>query len=203
MLAKQVSGDPGQERILEKITKQTFRASEIVNSLLSFSRTASNDFAPVSLTEALEETLSLAAPQLRKSSVRVETDFDARLPAVRGAANKLQQVFLNLILNARDAMPGGGVLRVEAKKIANGPGGPSVQIVVSDTGVGIPQEKLGKIFDPFFTTKAATGGTGLGLAVSYGIIQEHGGSLSAENSPSGKGARFTIELPVVSKPIHA
>lgn len=199
MLAKQVSGDPGQERILEKITKQTFRASEIVNSLLSFSRTASNDFAPVSLTETLEETLSLAAPQLRKASVRVETEFDPGLPTVRGAGNKLQQVFLNLILNARDAMPGGGVLRVEARKS----GGASVEIVVSDTGVGIPQEKLGKIFDPFFTTKAASGGTGLGLAVSYGIIQEHGGSLSAENSPSGKGARFTIELPVVSKPIHA
>jgi hypothetical protein len=199
MLAKQVSGDPGQERILEKITKQTFRASEIVNSLLSFSRTASNDFAPVSLTETLEETISLAAPQLRKASVRVETEFEPGLPAVRGAGNKLQQVFLNLILNARDAMPGGGVLRVEARKTD----GANVQIVVADTGVGIPQEKLGKIFDPFFTTKAASGGTGLGLAVSYGIIQEHGGSLSAENSPSGKGARFTIELPVVSKPIHA
>jgi signal transduction histidine kinase len=199
MLAKQVSGDPGQERILEKITKQTFRASEIVNSLLSFSRTASNDFAPVSLTETLEEALSLAAPQLRKASVRVETEFEPGLPAVRGAGNKLQQVFLNLILNARDAMPGGGVLRVEAKKTD----GANVQIVVADTGVGIPQEKLGKIFDPLFTTKAASGGTGLGLAVSYGIIQEHLGSLSGENSPSGKGARFTIELPVVSKPIHA
>jgi two-component system NtrC family sensor kinase len=203
MLAKQVSGDPGHERILEKITKQTFRASEIVNSLLSFSRTASNDFAPVSLTETLEETLSLTAPQLRKAAVRVETDFEPGLPEVRGASNKLQQVFLNLILNARDAMPEGGVLRVEAKRTSNGSDGPNVLIVVSDTGVGIPQEKLGKIFDPFFTTKAATGGTGLGLAVSYGIIQEHGGTLSAENSPSGRGARFTIELPVVSKPIHA
>lgn len=201
MLAKQVSGDPGQERILEKITSQTFRASEIVNSLLSFSRTSSNDFGPVALEATLEETLSLAAPQLRKASVRVETDFELGLPAVRGAGNKLQQVFLNLVLNARDAMPEGGVLRVEARRAAQDAS--SVRIVVTDTGVGIPQEKLGKIFDPFFTTKAAVGGTGLGLAVSYGIIQEHGGSLSAENSPSGKGARFTIELPVASKPIHA
>lgn len=202
MMAKQVAGDSVQERILDKITTQTFRASEIVNSLLSFSRTSSNEFGPVALDEALEETLSLAAPQLRKASVQVETAFEPGLPAVRGAGNRLQQVFLNLILNARDAMPEGGVLRVEVGRSAGSPN-ESVRIVVSDTGVGIPQEKLGKIFDPFFTTKAAAGGTGLGLAVSYGIIQEHGGSLSAENHPSGKGARFTIELPVVPKPIHA
>lgn len=202
MMAKQVAGDPGQERILEKITNQTFRASEIVNSLLSFSRTSSNEFGPVALDAALEETLALAAPQLRKASVEVETSFAEDLPTVRGAGNKLQQVFLNLVLNARDAMPEGGVLRVAVERAASAPDD-SVRIVVSDTGVGIPVEKIGKIFDPFFTTKAAAGGTGLGLAVSYGIIQEHGGSLSAENSPSGRGARFTIELPVVPKPIHA
>jgi PAS domain S-box-containing protein len=202
MLAKQVEGDPNKAKALEKITAQTFRASEIVNSLLSFSRTAANELAPVQIDKALNETLGLVEPQLRKANVTVEMDFEADLPEVRGVAGKLQQVFLNLVLNARDAMPDGGRISIRARHIENDGGNDVVRVEISDTGVGIPREKLARIFDPFFTTKGPKRGTGLGLSVSYGIIKEHAGSLTAESLP-GQGATFTIELPAVRKPIHA
>ena len=202
MLAKRSEGDQAQQKILEKITKQTFRASEIVNSLLSFSRTGSNEFSQVAMNATIEETLSLVEPQLRKAGVRVVARLDHELPAVKGVANRLQQVLLNLFLNARDAMPRGGALEVTSSAAVDAAGAPIVRITVSDSGPGIPRDKLGKIFDPFFTTKSAKGGTGLGLAVSYGIIQEHHGALRAE-SVVGRGARFTIELPAVMTSIHA
>ena len=202
MLAKQVEGDPSKAKALEKITAQTFRASEIVNSLLNFSRTAANELSPVQIDKALAETLSLVEPQLRKANVRVVTDFEQDLPEVRGVAGKLQQVFLNLVLNARDAMPDGGLLSVRAKRAESADGEEVVRIDVSDDGVGIPREKLARIFDPFFTTKGPKRGTGLGLSVSYGIIKEHAGSLTADSVP-GQGATFTIELPAIRKPIHA
>jgi hypothetical protein len=202
MLAKQVQDDPAKAKALEKITAQTFRASEIVNSLLSFSRTAANELAPVDIDKALVETLGLVEPQLRKAGVEVETDFEPDLPEVRGVSGKLQQVFLNLVLNARDAMPEGGRLSIRARRAENAEGEEVVRIEVADSGVGIPREKLTRIFDPFFTTKGPKRGTGLGLSVSYGIIKEHAGSLTADSVP-GQGATFTIELPAVRKPIHA
>ncbi|MBI1354364.1 MAG: PAS domain-containing protein [Acidobacteria bacterium] len=203
MLAKRVGEDPAQVKALEKITQQTFRASEIVNSLLNFSRTASHDFAPVDLNEALVETLSLVEPQLRKARVEVVTDLDGGLPEVRGVAGRLQQVCLNLFLNARDAMPDGGVLRVTTRLERDGDGdGERIRVEVADTGVGIPREQLSRIFDPFYTTKGPKRGTGLGLSISYGIIEEHNGQLSA-HSAQGEGTTFVIELPVVRQPVHA
>ena len=202
MLAKQVEGDPSKAKALEKITSQTFRASEIVNSLLSFSRTTADEMTPLQVDKTLTDTLGLVEPQLRKAQVEVETDFEDGLPEVRGVSGKLQQVFLNIVLNARDAMPEGGKLTVRARRAENADGEDVVRIEIADTGAGIPREKLARIFDPFFTTKAPKRGTGLGLSVSYGIIKEHGGSLSAD-STLGEGAAFTIELPAVRKPIHA
>jgi PAS domain S-box-containing protein len=201
MLAKQVESDPAKTKALEKITAQTFRASEIVNSLLSFSRTAANELAPVQLDKTLVETLSLVEPQLRKAHITVETDFGPDLPEVRGVAGKLQQVFLNLVLNARDAMPEGGRLSIRARRAEGADGQEAARIEIADTGVGIPRERLARIFDPFFTTKGPKRGTGLGLSVSYGIIKEHAGSLTVDSVP-GQGATFTIELPAVRKPIH-
>lgn len=197
MLAKQVQGDPARERTLEKITQQTFRASEIVNSLLNFSRTASNDFSDVDVNDTIRETLALIEPQLKKARVTLDVHLSGDAPAIRGVRNKLQQVLLNLFLNARDAMPGGGVLTIETEGR-----GESASIRVSDTGVGIDRHELSRIFDPFYTTKGGSGGTGLGLAVSYGIINEHGGTLRAA-SPDGQGTTFYIELPLSVKPIHA
>src|ERR1051326_5162085 len=202
MLAKQVAEDWQKSLILEKIAKQTFRASEIVNSLLNFSRTSTTNFGNVSVNRVIQETLSLLEHQLQKSGIEVRTDIDPDLPAVHGNAGKLQQVFLNLFLNARDAMGGGG--RLEVRSYADAAG---AKVEVSDTGHGIAPENLHRIYDPFFTTKGAKKGTGLGLSVTYGIIQEHGGSIEVFNRRDG-GATFRVELPLAvpgsaRKPVNA
>jgi PAS domain S-box-containing protein len=190
MLAKQVSEDSQKSLILEKIAKQTFRASEIVNSLLNFSRTSTTSFGAVNVNKVVQETLSLLEHQLTKSGIQIKTNMDPDMPPVQGNAGKLQQVFLNLILNARDAMSAGGT--IELRSWADGLG---ARIEVSDTGHGIAPENLHRIYDPFFTTKAARKGTGLGLSVTYGIIQEHGGSIEVFNRRDG-GATFRVELPL-------
>jgi hypothetical protein len=190
MLAKQVSDDSQKSLILDKIAKQTFRASEIVNSLLNFSRTSTTSLGDVSLNRVIQETLSLLEHQLQKSGIQVKTDLDPGLPPVHGNAGQLQQVFLNLFLNARDAMQAGGTLEVRTW-----PEGSGARAEVADTGHGIAPENLHRIYDPFFTTKAVRKGTGLGLSVTYGIIQEHGGSIEVFNRPGG-GATFRIELPL-------
>ena len=196
MLAKQLpSGDPRQQ-LIEKIVKQTFRASEIVNNLLNFSRTGAAEFTDVDLNGVLEETLSLVAHPLKTSRVQVMRNLQQELPAVLGSNNRLQQVFLNLFLNARDAMPSGGVLEVRTASY-NG----SVEIEVTDTGAGIPREDLHRIFDPFFTTKSSGRGTGLGLSVSYGIIKEHAGKIDVRSTP-GRGTSFRLEFPVARKAVH-
>ena len=194
MLAKQITGDDPKARLLEKIAKQTFRASEIVNSLLSFSRTSKTEFEEVDLNRVIRETLNLIEHQLEKSGVRAEFEPCAHAAVIRGNSGKMQQVFLNLFLNARDAMGPGGVLRVSC-----GASGGHARIEVADTGKGIQPEDLPRIFDPFFTTKGAKKGTGLGLSVTYGIVREHGGSIEAESAP-GEGARFTLTFPLL-KPV--
>jgi two-component system NtrC family sensor kinase len=196
MLGKQMpDGDPRQA-IIEKIVKQTFRASEIVNNLLNFSRTSATEVVDIDVNRVVEETLSLVAHPLKTSQIQVVRQLGETLPAVRGSANKLQQVFLNLFLNARDAMPGGGMLEVRTMA-HNG----SVEVEIVDTGAGIAREHIHRIFDPFFTTKASGRGTGLGLSVSYGIIKEHSGKIDVR-STVGKGTSFHVELPAVRKAIH-
>jgi len=202
MLAKQVADDPRRSKILDKITTQTFRASEIVNSLLNFSRTATRELTPVDLRKTITDTLSFVEPQLREVRVVTEVQFDPEAGHVLGNTSKLQQVFLNLFLNARDAMAGGGKLTVRTCVVEHPEGEVAAEIVVSDTGAGIDPEHLKRIFDPFFTTKGPKQGTGLGLAVTYGIIQEHSGKITVESQP-GQGASFHVELPLVRKPIHA
>jgi hypothetical protein len=202
MLAKQVQADPGQSKILQKITSQTFRASEIINSLLSFSRTSSREFETIDLNQTLRDTVALLDPQLRGAGVAVETDLDPEAAPVWGNAGKLQQVFLNLVLNARDAMPRGGLLTLRTTAGEAEDGEPLAQLEISDTGSGIAPEHLKRIYDPFFTTKGPKHGTGLGLAVSYGIIQEHSGTMNVE-SEVGRGTTFRIDLPLSRKPLHA
>ena len=123
--------------------------------------------------------------------------MDEALPAIQGNAGKLQQVFLNLFLNARDAMDRGGVLRVKTSA-SNG----SALVDVADNGRGIPPDALTRIYDPFFTTKAARKGTGLGLSVTYGIVREHGGTIEVESLP-GAGTCFHLDFPVVRKAVTA
>jgi hypothetical protein len=197
MLAKQVAEDDQKSRILEKIARQTFRASEIVNSLLNFSRTSSAELTDVQLNRVIQETLSLLEHQLKKAGIEVRTNLDPDLDPVKGNPGKLQQVFLNLFLNARDAMDPKGVLEVTTRP---GESGPVVEI--ADTGHGIAPEHLSRIYDPFFTTKSAKKGTGLGLSVTYGIIQEHHGAIEAISRP-GEGTCFHLEFPAINKTVHA
>jgi hypothetical protein len=197
MLAKQVSGDEQKSRMLEKISGQTFRASEIVNSLLNFSRTWTSDLAEVKINGVIQETLALLEHQLRKAGVTVQTDLDNAIESIRGNEGKLQQVFLNLFLNARDAMEPSGTLRVVTRRSDKG-----VEVSVIDTGHGIAPEHMGRIYDPFFTTKGVKKGTGLGLSVTYGIIQEHGGAIEAISKP-GEGTCFRLEFPVARKAVAA
>jgi two-component system NtrC family sensor kinase len=188
MLAKQVANDEQKSILLEKIAKQTFRASEIVNSLLNFSRTSTTSFGDVDLNKVIRETVSLLEHQIQKVGVQVSLDLAPGMAPVHGNAGKLQQVFLNLFLNARDAMEGGGVLSIRTWSED-----PGARMDISDTGHGISPEHIQRIYDPFFTTKGSRKGTGLGLAVTYGIIQEHKGSIEVTSRQGG--TRFHLELP--------
>jgi PAS domain S-box-containing protein len=197
MLAKQIPADDPRQKTIERIVKQTFRASEIVNNLLNFSRTGAAEFIEVDLNSVLEETLTLVQHPFKTAQVKVVKNYTEQLPTVLGSITRLQQVFLNLFMNARDAMPSGGMLEVRTGA-QNG----SVEVEVTDTGQGIPPEHLHRIFDPFFTTKATGRGTGLGLSVSYGIIKEHAGKVDVRSTP-GKGTSFRLEFPVSRKAVHA
>lgn len=190
MLQKQLRPEDPKTKIVDKIIKQSFRASEIVNGLLSFSRTSGAQYAEVNCNKVITETLSLLDHQFKTANVRVEKHLDAGLPLIHANSGKLQQVFLNLFLNAKDAMAHGGKLSVSTLARNS-----DVFIEVADTGSGISHEHLKKIYDPFFTTKVGRG-TGLGLSVSYGIIQEHSGKIDVESEP-GKGTRFTLEFPAL------
>ncbi|HEX3681875.1 MAG TPA: ATP-binding protein [Bryobacteraceae bacterium] len=192
MLAKQVTGDDQKSKLLEKIAKQTFRASEIVNSLLNFSRTSPTDFLETDLNRVIRETATLIEHQFQKAGVITGLTLADDLPLVRGNSGKLQQVFLNLFINARDAMTAGGSLTVRTWA-ENG----FAHAEVADTGQGIPAEHLARIYDPFFTTKAPKKGTGLGLSITYGIVQEHNGLIEVDSAP-GRGTRFHLEFPTVA-----
>jgi len=196
MLRKQIATGDARYKLLEKITAQTFRASEIVNNLLSFSRMNAAEFASIDIHKVINETLSLLEHPLKTSQIGVSANLLAEAPLVTGNSGKLQQVFLNLFLNARDAMPDGGVLGVRTA-IVDG----RIEIVVTDSGAGISREHIKKIYDPFFTTKTAGKGTGLGLSVSYGIVQEHGGNISVESSV-GRGTSFRLDFPLSRKVVN-
>jgi len=199
MLSKQLQGDQQKSGLLEKITRQTFRASEIVNNLLNFSRTSGTEFTSVDVNKIIHDTLALLEHQLKTSKIHVENSLSEQLPPISGNAGRLQQVFLNLFLNAKDAMTNGGTLRIAT---ANGE---YVSVVVSDTGSGIAQEHIHRIYDPFFTTKTAREGqprgTGLGLSVTYGIIQEHAGKIRVESRP-GEGTTFYVDFPLTRTAIN-
>src|SRR5438876_1949363 len=196
MLRKEISSEDPRYNLLEKITKQTFRASEIVNNLLHFSRTNATEFAEVDIHQVITDTLSLLEHQFKSARIRVERELKAGDPVTFGNSGKLQQVFLNLFVNARDAMAEGGELRVRTETVDS-----KIEVFVQDSGAGITRENIKKIYDPFFTTKAVGKGTGLGLSVSYGILQEHGGNISVE-SKEGIGTSFRLEFPLVRKPVN-
>jgi PAS domain S-box-containing protein len=201
MLSKQLRSDTRLGPVLDKITQQSFRAAEIANGLLNFSRTSTTEFRSTDLNQVIKDTLALLEHQFKTAQIDVDLDLVEQLPAIHGNPGKLQQVFLNLLLNAKDAMPGGGSLRVST--LVNG----HVEALITDSGTGIAPEHLKRIYDPFFTTKTTPRpgdrrGTGLGLSVSYGIIQEHAGKIHVE-SAVGAGTTFHLEFPLLRNSVHA
>ena len=181
-----------QTRLLEKIERQTFRAAKIVNGLLNLARPGRMDSGPVDINAVVNDVLALLEHPLKTAGIRVRKNLAPAPPIVQGVEFKLQQVLMNLFLNARDAMLKGGWLSISTRV-----GDAQAIVEVADTGSGIPTEHLSRIYDPFFTTKAAGQGTGLGLSVTYGVIQEHQGSIECD-SVVGQGTRFKLSLPLAA-----
>lgn len=182
--------DP-KHALLQKIGRQADRATNIVNNLLNFSRTGSaTEFTELDVNRVLDDTIQLIEPQLRRNQIEIARSYEIDAPLIVGNAGKLQQVFTNLLLNARDAIPDGGCITLKTATNRDD----SLMVEVSDNGIGIAPENVAKIYDPFYTTKGVGRGTGLGLAVSYGIVQEHSGHISVESAP-GRGTTFRIALP--------
>ena len=177
---------------LEVIIRETKRAREIVRGLLDFARETPSVKTALNVNDVIRQTTQLLGKREAFQNINIVEALDEDLPPVNGDRNQLQQVLVNLSLNACEAMPDGGTLLVGTSG-----NGDQVVIEVTDTGCGIKPEHLDQIFEPFFTTKPVGKGTGLGLSVSYGIVQQHGGTLEVESEP-GKGTTFTIRLPVAS-----
>lgn len=164
------------------------RIAGIVRQLLDFYRPHQDELVEVDLKKVVAETITLLSHQLSAANITVRLKSDDHVPIILGSPEKLKQVFLNLIMNSKDFMPQGGMIEIKFRRAGN-----SVELELTDEGPGIPEDVLNKIFEPFFTTKGQLG-TGLGLAVCYGIIQWHGGTITADNNERG-GAKFTIKLP--------
>lgn len=208
MLGKQLRADETTharlQPVLEKITQQTFRASEIVNGLLNFSRMSSSEFSRVDLNSVVRDTALLLEHQLRSSNIEVTTSLDDHLPEISGNRGKLQQVLVNFMLNARDALQGRERPHI---RIVTHHTGSAVHLRVEDNGIGMSEAVLRRVYDPFFTTKSnpAQGqrkGTGLGLAVTYGIVQEHAGTIDV-SSTVGEGTVFEVVFPAAESPGRA
>ena len=199
MLTKQMSGDQKLAPVLEKITQQTFRASEIVNGLLNFSRTGAAEFSTLLINSVIQETLILLDHQMKTAQITVDVQLDHKLSPIYGNQGKLQQVLLNLLLNAKEAMARSPSARL---KVSTYNHSGRVFVRIEDCGSGIRQDLLHRIYDPFFTTKTTPRlgehkGTGLGLAVTYGIIQEHAGEIHVE-STEGLGTTFLLDFPAMT-----
>jgi hypothetical protein len=196
MLLEGADPDDPRTRLLEKIERQTFRAARIVNGLLTLARpVASNsgERTPVDLNVVVGDVLSLLEHQFELHRVKVRRELSDTAVVIVGMEHKLQQVLLNLFLNAKDAMPRGGWLTIATRLE-----GDRAVVEVADTGSGIPSEHIARIYDPFFTTKAIGQGTGLGLSITYGIVREHDGAIACD-STVGQGTRFTVTLPAAGQ----
>ncbi len=181
--------DPNREN-LEEVLKQTERCRDIVKGLLEFSRQSAINTELVDLNRILQDTLSLISKQAAFFNIALVKDWDPQLPPVMADKSQLQQVFMNILVNAVQAMDERGTVTITTRRGRLG----TVEAAVSDTGRGIPQEVIDRIFDPFFTTKGSGEGTGLGLSIAYGIITKHHGTIQVETEP-GKGTTFTVRLP--------
>jgi two-component system cell cycle sensor histidine kinase/response regulator CckA len=180
---------------LEMIRDSALRCDRIVRGLLELSRRGPPEKELVDMNGALRSTIGVLARYLEAQRIAIVEKLDADLPPVEGDKNTLQQVFVNIIRNAQDAMPDGGVLTIVSRKLDKA----RLEIAVTDTGMGISRQNRSKLFQPFFTTKPPGKGTGLGLAISYGIVREHGGTIGVQ-SAEGKGTTFSLVFPVALAP---
>jgi PAS domain S-box-containing protein len=192
LLKTEIPPGSKRRRILELSLSETQRLAEMLRNMLSFSKPEEEKRKPIKINELVEGILLMMERQMRESNIKVETYFDEGIPEVMASTNQMRQVMLNLIKNAKEAMPKGGTLTVRTTREDN-----KVLIHIQDTGAGIPEEIRDKIFEAFFTTKQKVKGVGLGLSVCYGIIKDHGGEIKVE-SEVDKGTSFKIHLPISS-----
>jgi len=191
LLLKKVDENHPWRKDLDTIVQQTSRCRNIVKGLLDFARQRKPDKRQWDIQQLLDKTLTLLEKQAPFQNIQIVKEFNTNLPMLFIDADQIQQVFMNILLNAADAMSGkGGTLSIRTGRRDG-----MVEVAFTDTGCGIPREHLSKLFDPFFTTKQTGKGTGLGLAISYGIIQSHSGDIKVE-SEAGKGSTFRIRLPI-------
>ena len=192
LLAKKFKNDEPTRKDLEIIVRETTRIRGIVQGILDFAREMPMQRKPLKIEQILEQTLEIIVHQQRFFGITLVKKYGAGIPNVVVDSNLMEQVFMNIILNALDAMHGTGTLTIRTRKIDE-----FVEIEFQDTGSGMPEAMLDKIFDPFFTTKDSTEGMGmgLGLAVSYGIVKNHNGDIVVSR-PEGVGTTFTIKLPL-------
>jgi len=190
LMKTEIPPENKRRKLLDMSLAEIERLADMLKKMLSFSKPEQEVKKSVNLNTILDEVLMLHAKQLQENDVKIKTNFFEALDAVYASTNQLRQVFLNMISNARDAMPDGGTLSVSTANV-NG----FSHVLFSDTGVGISEENIGRIFDSFFTTKDSVKGVGLGLSVCYGFIKDHGGDITVESS-KGEGTTFTISLPV-------
>jgi two-component system NtrC family sensor kinase len=191
LLKTEISPESKRRKILEMALSETVRLSDLLRKMLSFSKPDQEEKQAVDLNTVLDEILILHEKQLQENDIKIKTFFAEALPQISASKNQLRQVFLNLVANARDAMPSGGTLSV--KTVADKE---NVKIEISDSGVGIKEEHIKKIFDSFFTTKDTVKGVGLGLSVCYGFIKDHGGDIEVK-SKENEGTTFSITFPPI------
>ena len=172
------------------IQKHTEQCKSVVEALLNFARVSEPQKSHTDMQRCVDEVLSVIEPQLQKEGITIQKEFHGEITRLIVDAQKIQQVLMNLLLNAQQAMPGGGCITVRTFLQKD-----MLAVEIADTGVGISDKNIDRIFDPFFTTKEAGRGTGLGLSVSYGIIKQHGGKIEVFSSP-GNGSTFQIMLPL-------
>ncbi len=195
LLGRRSAGDEATSRRLQIIEKQIEQIVRTVKQLLSWTHTLELRAEAVDIRHVLQESFLLSSPALKLRKIRVKSEMPPECPEIYGDAGYLQQVFLNLINNSMDAMPGGGELRVRMRALNEGRGRNSVVIEIEDTGQGMTPETLSRVFEPMFTTKRMGTGAGLGLAICDQVVRQHAGSIQVESEP-GRGTRFTITLPL-------
>jgi two-component system NtrC family sensor kinase len=197
LLKTEIPPESKRRRILELSLSEIQRLSEMLRNMLSFSKPEEEKRRPVKIDELIEGILLVMEKQMKESNIQVEASFDSDIPEVMASTNQMRQVMLNILKNAKEAMPKGGTLTVRTTREGN-----KVLIHIQDTGIGIPEEIRDKIFEAFFTTKQKVKGVGLGLSVCYGIIKDHGGEIKVE-SEEGKGTTFAISLPIESSTLES